>query len=110
MSHLVPVSIACKTLGVSNSAICISDKYKPFYKKSDKDRRNAEFDIAGYIKKEDLKTELIEKTKLFTEYLFHIEGISYTKMSRIAKVSFQTLHSCNFGYRAALQICVIFTR
>jgi len=104
----IPVMTACERLGISNAAICISAKYKPFYKKSDPDKRNAMFNLDEYIKKEDLKKELIEKTKLFTEYLYYIEGLSYTQIGRIAGVGFQTLHSCNFGYKAALKICVRF--
>ena len=104
MSHLVPVSIACETLGVSSSAICISKKYKPFYRKSPSDKRAAYFDLGGFLKLEDLQKELLEKSKLLVEYLIHIEGMTVTLISKLSGVAFQSIHTHNFGINGAIKI------
>lgn len=63
------------------------------------------FDIRGYKDFEDLKVELLEKTKLFTEYLAHEEGVTYTSIAKSVGITFQVLSKVNYGFDSALKIC-----
>ena len=105
---MVDVIIACEELGVSRAAICTSAKYKDFYRKSSKTKRDAKFDLQGFIKYSELQEELVEKTKLFTEYLHKIESISYPQIAKISGVAGNNINKCIYGYDAALKISISF--
>ncbi len=104
----IPLKQASEKLNISSAALCTAAKYADFYKKSDTNKKNAMFDIDGYLKKNALMIELVEKTKLFTEYLNKIEKISYTEIAKISGTSPQLISACIFGYKQALTICVMF--
>lgn len=104
ISKMIPVAIATDILKISSSSIATSKKYKPFYVKASKGNKNAKFDLEGYLKNERMMSELTEKTKLLTEYLHHIENISYGKMGKITKVSANPLKCASYGFNKALLI------
>ena len=101
----IPLNEAISRLGLkSTSAIITSRKYNRFYHKSDKGRRNATFDLDEYLKHEALEEELLEKSKLFVEYLVHIEDRSYTWMAKFSGSSIQTMSQHNFSFDRARQL------
>ena len=105
MSH-IPLKRASEILGVEDSAIVTSNRYKPFYKKSDKGTRNASFDLQGYLKYEETKETLTEKVKLMVEYLHHIEEVSYMSLSRMTGIHIQAIALLTFGYKNALKLAI----
>ncbi len=104
----IPLKQASEKLNISSAALVVSAKYVDFYRKADTNKKNAMFDIDGYLKKNALMTELVEKTKLFTEYLNKIEKVSYLEIAKISGASSQIISECAFGYKQALTICVMF--
>lgn len=62
------------------------------------------FDVEGYRHFEALKEELLEKTKLFTEYLFHEEGFTYTEIANSVGITHQVLSKVNYGFETAFKI------
>ena len=104
MTKPIPVMEACERLGISNSSICISAKYKRFYIKSPKDKRAAFFDIEGYLKFEQLKESLVAQVGLLVEYLYYIEEMAYTEIAKLSNISVQQLHRLSFGFETALKI------
>ncbi len=105
MRH-IPISIACEKLGVESCTMINSAKYNQFYKRSDNGTKNASFDMDGYLKYDDIKNTLTEKVKLMVEYLHHIEGISYTKLSVLTGVHVQAIALHTFAYKKALRIAL----
>lgn len=103
MSHLIRLEEAVKTLGVSQGTLH-GKKYDDFRLPSENGK--AYFDIGAYTAYADLQEELVEKVKLFIEYLYHIEGMSYQKMARLSGVNVNSLHSHIFSYQRALRIAV----
>jgi len=47
--ELVPLQYAAEKLEVEDSALVVSKKYKEFYIKSDSNKRNAMFNLKGYL-------------------------------------------------------------
>ena len=101
---MIPVKEACEKLGISDTAICISKKYAPFYKSASKGKHNAMFDIKGYRERQILISELVEKSKLLVEYLRHIENMTYKEITRLTKVAWQTIYSLDYGEGVAYRI------
>lgn len=62
------------------------------------------FDVLGYRKYETLREELLEKTKLFTEYMVHEEGERYTGIAKKVGITHQSLWKVNYGLGTALKI------
>ncbi len=101
----IPLQSAAEQLGVTDACLVRDcEKYRPFFKKSDPKKRNATFNLIGFLKAEELKEELVAKTQLLTEYLHHIEGMTYMDMSRLTGVVVQQIASCVYGYTAALKL------
>jgi len=96
----VRIKEASEILGVSDSAIVASAKYKPFHIKTD-NKRESYFDIQGYRHRQDIENQLLEKTKLFIEYLVHEEGIGYSYMAKKSKIPVQALSNHAFSVKKA---------
>lgn len=96
---LIRATIAAEVLGIDISALCVSQKYKQFYHKTD-NRRESYFDIGGYKTLEGKKESLLEKTKLFIEYLRYEEKLTYKEMSK-AGIHIQALHRHDFSFEKA---------
>lgn len=107
MSH-VSIEIACEQLGITSSAICVSKKYKDYYKKSDKGTRNASFDLNGFTAHNDTKKELVEKVSLFTEYLNKVEDMTYEQIAKVGRVTLQQVAGLNMGYVSSLKLALRF--
>ncbi len=103
----IPLELAAEQLNVT-SACLVRDcnKYRQFFKKAEPKKRNAMFDVTAFLHAEEIKTELVEKTKLLTEYLHHEEGMSYIQMATLSKVAVQQIAPCIYGYTAALKISI----
>lgn len=101
---LISAKEACDKLRIKSSTICVSGRYKDFYIKSEAGKRNAKFALDEFLRYEDEQINIVEKTKLFTEYLNAEEGVIYEKIGEIGKTSFQTISQCTYGYEAALRI------
>lgn len=94
---------AADKLDVTISALCTSDKYQPFRHTTD-NRRVSFFDVEGYLKKEaDLK-ELLEKTRLFVEYLVHEEELTYSFISKATGIYIQSISAHSFAADKALTL------
>ena len=100
----VSLQEAAELLGTQTCNLVTSPKYKPFHIKSEEGRRNARFDLQGFYRDQDKKIETIEKTKLFIEYLRHIEDMQYKEMSEISGVSLSLINRLNIGYDHAVKI------
>ena len=105
MVRYVTLKEASVVLGIVESALVISAKYKPFYVKSDKGKYNSKFNLDGYLTRTENELLLTERTKLFTEYLYHIEGITYTTMGKQVGKSSAIIHNCGYGFEVALALC-----
>jgi len=79
-------------------------KYRPFLRKSSDGKHNAGFNLEAYINSQELRTQLIERTRLMSEYLHHIEGVTYTDMGKLAGVTIQQIAMCTYGYDVALAL------
>ena len=95
---------ATEILGVSDSSIPTGAKYKPFYKKKTKGTNESYFDIDGYRKRQSLEEELLAKTKLFVEYLVHIEETQYTFIAEKAQAKSQAISNHQFSLKKALNM------
>ena len=98
---LITVNTACDLLGVTASAIYMSDMYKEFYKPAKEQDGTSMFDMQGFMHRESLKLELIEKTKLLVEYLSKIEGFSYEKIGGNTPNSSSLRFGFNGGFKIA---------
>ena len=104
-TRYIPIKVAADQIGVTDSCLYTDSlKYRPFLRKFVSGEEEAGFDLKGFLAREELKTELVEKTRLLTEYLFHEEGVTYTEIGEIAGVTPQQISMCNFGYDTALKI------
>lgn len=81
-------------------------KYRPFLKKSSEGKRDAGFALDAFRKAEETKETLLERTKLLTEYLYHIEGMTYTEMSEISGVGLQSVWQCSYGFDSAFKLAL----
>ena len=79
------------------------NKYSPY--KYKQDGNVTMFDIKSFLKNADMEESLTEKTKLLVEYLYHVEGISYTQIAKWVGVTISTIQLINFGYDKAYKIC-----
>ena len=104
----IPISEACLALGISNSAICVAKRYADYYTPSSPGTRNASFNLKGFTDHDDVKTELIEKVSLFTEYLNKEKMMTYEKIAKVGGVNFQQVALCNMGYKKSLQLAMSF--
>lgn len=101
---LIPLKEAAEAMGVNinvlhgRSAPAQIRKYI-----HNKGTNNQLFDINGYKREKDEELEIIEKTTLFIEYLFHIEEIDYSKMHKITKVKKNYITTLNFSFRTSLR-------
>ena len=106
MKNLITLEEAREILGLTQtSALVSNDKYKRFYHPIKGTRDARVFDIDGYKKWDATLYGLIEKTKLFIEYLVHERGITYSEISKHAGVAVQSVSSHMFGDKTALKIC-----
>lgn len=64
---------------------------------------NQLFDVNGYKREKDNEREVIEKTTLFIEYLFHEEEIDYALMHKITRVKKSNIVSLNFSFKVSLR-------
>lgn len=109
IQNLVRIKEASERLGISIVSLHgkKGTKYTPFRHKID-GSKTVMFDIAGFEYRESLKEQLTEKTKLFIEYLYHIEKLNYAEQARVAKIDHQALYALNFGYKFAIKFMRMF--
>jgi len=79
-------------------------KYRPFLRKSSDGLHNAGFNLDGFRDAQELKVQLVERTKLLTEYLCHIEGMTYLEMAELSDVGQQSIWSCSYAFDSARKI------
>ena len=79
-------------------------KYRPFLKKSSEGKHDAGFGLDAFRKAEEAKETLLERTKLLTEYLHHIEDMTYKQMSELSGVGLQSIWQCSYGFDSAFKI------
>ena len=109
MAHIT-VREACNRIGVTDSVIYTSKKYRPYLHKTGTRSIENRFDIEGYLRQRDIEEELVEKTKLFVEYLIHIEHIKVKEIAQMAGCSENLIYAHQFGYDIALRIVTAFDR
>jgi len=105
---MIPLEEAAALLGMDSSGILTNRKYKPFIRYADKGKKNAAFDYSGFIKYDNAKEELREKTMLFTEYLNKLENVRYQDIAKVAGVSTQSIGNLSYGHKAAMKIVTAF--
>ena len=107
MSNYIPIREAAEVLDLSEASLYgANPKYRKYFRPAQPDTRyDSMFDVDGYRREQDLKEELLEKTKLLVEYLYHIEDMSYAYLARKIGVTVQSINSMGYGYNAALKIC-----
>lgn len=101
---------AAEILGIAPESLCTAVRYKPFYRGRTKGVNEAYFDLTGYQKFEEIEYSLLEKTKLFLEYLVHEEGYTYTSIAQKTKVHVQALHQHKFSASKARIIAKWFAK
>lgn len=101
--RLITIQQAADELGISVVSLhgTNGNQYQDFRHKTE-NSRVIMFDIDGYLELQNKKESLTEKAKLFVEYLFHIEGMSYVEMAKIANLkNHQQISTCIFGFKYA---------
>ena len=101
-SRIVRLKDAAEELEVDMCNLITSNRYNQFHIKTGK-RRESYFDIGEFMYIDELRESLLTKCKLFVEYLYHEENISYADMGRIGIIAVQSLHNHNFGFDKALE-------
>ena len=100
---MITVNEAARRLELSKVAIYHGKKYQPFIKRVP-GKNTTLFDYKGYTQWQEHCIELTEKTRLLTEYLYHIEKMTYAEIARLADTNIQNIFCCNFGYKVAVKI------
>jgi len=105
MSGFVNIQYAAEQLGVTESCLFRdAPKYRPFLRKASEGSYDAGFDLSSFMKVEERKEQLLERTKLLTEYLCHIEGLTYREMGELTGVGKQSICQCIYGFNGAYKI------
>ena len=104
MKRLVSFEIAAEELGYSTTC-GFSDQKSHLIKYVVGDKRKHKlFDIGKYKHDKIIEEELVEKSKLLIEYLYHIERVSYHAISKISNVGVTNIHSLRYGFTVAQKI------
>lgn len=107
-SNFITLNEAVEVLGVpSSSHIINAAKYKPFYYPIKGHKNLKVFDINGFRRHEENVFSLMEKTKLFIEWLKEERGFTNSEIARNAGIASQTLYAYTFGDKAAYAICKV---
>ena len=105
MAKYIPVSEAASMLNVSPTTLTTSKgKYRRFYRPAKEGKKDAAFDIDGYLKWEAMLDHYIKMAALLTEYLRHEKGIGYTELSRMLGVAKGSLEKAIFSLQSAIKI------
>ena len=104
----VTLSEAAEIIGCAPINIINSPKYKPFYHPIKGKRGVKAFDINGYQKREDLRVEFIEKTKLFIEWLIHEKNIDATTISKMSGVARPQVYEHSLSVKSSYKIVKTF--
>lgn len=64
---------------------------------------NQLFDINGYKDEKDDELEIVEKTTLLIEYLFHEEDIDYLKQHKITRVKKHSIVTLSLTYKTSIR-------
>ena len=105
MNEYVSIQHASEQLGCTAATLFRDcEKYRPYIRLATEGKRNAGFNLSAFRANEENRHELLEKTKLLTEYLHHIEKVTYVKMSKISGVPIYRLSGCNYSFKAAYDI------
>jgi len=100
----IPLKEASETLGININIMHGVSAPKSIKKYIvNKGTNNQLFDINGYKKEKDDELEVIEKTTLLIEYLYHIEEIDYSKMRLIAKTKITYITTLDFTFNRAVK-------
>ena len=105
----IPVEEASKVLGLKeSSSLYTSPRYKRFVINAKKGSKGgasgALFDLGGYRKYYGNVNVLIERTKLFTEYLRHECNMKYDEIGAISKTNPSIISGLHFGQSVAMRI------
>lgn len=107
-SSFITLNDAVEALELASSAHIINAaRYKPFYHPIKGHKNLKVFDIKGFRKHEENVFSLMEKTKLFVEWLKEDRGLTNSEIARNAGIAPQTLHAYTFGDKAAYAICKV---
>jgi len=87
------------------SATLRTTKYTDFRIRNEGDC--VRFDIDAYKYAQEFKQQLKEQATLFIEYLYHIENIRYSDMSRKCGISIQHISQHNFSPIKAIRIALM---
>ena len=102
---LVTLTEATELLGLSDPTVIINgEKYKRFYHPVRGRKNMCTFDIKGYRKWEQIEYGLIEKTKLFVEWLIHERGFTTSEIAKKANISNTLLRSHMYSWKTAYKI------
>lgn len=110
MYGYIPLKEASESLGININIMHGTSAPKSIKKYIvNKGTANQLFDINGYKNEKDIELEVIEKTTLLIEYLYHIENIEYSHMRRIAKTKITYITTLDFTFKRAkiflIRIC-----
>ena len=101
---MISVSEAALRLGLGECTLYSNrEPYRRFFTPSTEGKR-AMFDIEGYEEYVDTREELVEKTRLFTEYLRHELKIRYSYVAKLAGTSVQLISRCRYEFDVAYRI------
>jgi hypothetical protein len=104
MSHIVTITQAMQNLEYKDTSI-FYDKRSSLRKFVIKREKQFDlFDMKAYMDEEEHKTSMIEKVKLFVEYLKHIENMSSKDIATISTVTPTLVNRLDFGYKTAKKI------
>lgn len=95
---------ASEMLGIDTASLCVAQKYKPFYKSRKDNMGGAFFDVSAYLNFEETQFSILEKTKLFVEYLVHEEKYTYSFIATKGQLQVQALHHHSFSVKKAINI------
>jgi hypothetical protein len=100
----IPVEEAKVILNVSYSELKHTKKYNRFFKLSD-GLYPAMFDLHSYIMEKDKIDIIVERSKLFLEYIiWQREDITYLSISKDINCSKQTLEKHTYRYKISKNI------
>ena len=103
--NFVTLKDAVAALELSDPTVIINGKrYQPFYHPIKGTRRLRVFDLAGFRKHEETQYALIEKAKLFVEWLIHERGFTNTEIAEKAGISHQLVNSHRWSFEVAYKI------
>lgn len=100
----ISVKEASVLLGLKDDSALHQPKYKRFF--LDKVDGNRMFDFEACKKRLELEERILEMTKLFVEYVYHIEEVKYADMSKVLDVSIQALSQHSFGHKLATKMLI----